>query len=131
MRGIVERAQHRRRRGGVCRPLTHRGVVAVIMLIGCASSTPTSAQSLDQVLSFLLTNRSVATDDFLRDQQAARAASEAISASLLIDLGTLPISTSAGGFTYRLDPEIGASIRTSNSFDPFYTDRALTSGAGQ
>jgi Putative MetA-pathway of phenol degradation len=119
------------RLGGIRQPVAHPGVVAVLALIGCASPTPTSAQSLDQVLFFLLTNRSVATDDFLRDQQAARAASEAISASLLIDLSTLPISTSAGGFTYRLDPEIGASIRTSNSFDPFYTDRALTSGAGQ
>src|SRR4029453_6273394 len=119
------------RRGGIHQVVAHPGVVAVLALIGCASATRTSAPSLDQVLSFLLTNRSVATDDFLRDQQAARAASEAISSSLLIDLSTLPISTSAGGFTYRLDPEIGASIRTSNSFDPFYTDRALTSGAGQ
>jgi len=106
-------------------------VVPAFTLIACLIATPTSAQSLDQVLSFLLTNRSVATDDFPRDQAAAKAASDAISASLLLNLSTLPISTSAGGFTYRLDPEIGASIRTSDSFDPFYTDRALTASAGQ
>jgi hypothetical protein len=118
-------------RGGIRELIARPVVVAAFTLIACATATPTSAQSLDQVLSFLLTNRSVATDDFPRDQAAAKAASDAISASLLLNLNTLPISTSAGGFTYRLDPEIGASIRISDSFDPFYTDRALTASARQ
>ena len=131
MRRTPESRRQQSLRGGIRQIMTHPGVVAVFTLIGCASATRTSAQSLDQVLSFLLTNRSVATDDFPRDQAAAKAASDAISASLLLDLSSLPISTSAGGFTYRLDPAIGASIRTSDSFDPFYTDRALTAGAGQ
>jgi hypothetical protein len=109
--------------------MTYPGVVAVFTLIG-VPATRTSAQSLDQVLSFLLMNRRCHRR-FPRDQAAAKAASDAISASLLLDLSSLPISTSAGGFTYRLDPAIGASIRTSDSFDPFYTDRALTAGAGQ
>jgi hypothetical protein len=125
------RPQQMRRGGAIRQVMARPGVVAVVTLIGCACATRTWAQSLDQVLSFLLTNRSVATDDFLRDQQAAKATSEAISEFLLIDLSTLPISTSAGGFTYRLDPEIGASIRVSNSFDPFFTDRALTGGTRQ
>src|SRR5262245_32308445 len=111
--------------------IAHPGVVAFFTLIACTSATSTSAQSLDQVLSFLLTNRSIATDDFPRDQAAAKAAGDVISSSLLLNLSTLPISTSAGGFTYRLDPEIGASIRISDSFDPFHTDRALTASAGQ
>jgi Putative MetA-pathway of phenol degradation len=120
------------RRPAMIRQLTARPVVMlVMMLIGCGTAAPASAQSLDQVLSFLLTNRSIATDDFLRDQEAAKATSDAISAFLRIDLSTLPISTSAGGFTYRLDPTIGASIRSSNSFDPFFTERALTAGTGQ
>jgi len=95
------------------------------------SANPASAQSLRDVVTFLLTNRTVATDDFVRDQQAAKAASDAVTGFLLIDLNALPISTSAGGFTYRLDPEIGISVRSSDSFDPFFTRRALTAGTQQ
>src|SRR5262245_64534890 len=90
------------------------------------SANSASAQSLRDVVTFLLTNRTVATDDFVRDQQAAKAASDAVTGFLLIDLNALTISTSAGGFTYRLDPEIGISVRSSDSFDPFFTRRALT-----
>jgi hypothetical protein len=95
------------------------------------SANSVSAQTLRDVVTFLLTNRTVATDDFVRDQQAAKSASDAVTGFLLIDLNALPISTSAGGFTYRLDPEIGISVRSSDSFDPFFTRRALTAGAQQ
>jgi len=78
-----------------------------------------------------MTNRTVATDDFVRDAQAAKAASDAVSGFLLIDLSTFPISASAGGFTYRLDPTLGISVRSTDAFDPFLTRRALTPGAGQ
>ena len=105
------------------------GALVVIGMV--CSANPASAQSLRDVVTFLLTNRTVATDDFVRDQQAAKAASDAVTGFLLIDLNALPISTSAGGFTYRLDPEIGISVRSSDSFDPFFTRRALTAGAQQ
>jgi hypothetical protein len=102
--------------------------VTIAIVCGTASA---SAQSLNDVLTFLLTNRTVATDDFVRDQQAAKAASDAISGLLLIDLNTLPLTTSAGGFTYRFDPTLGLRVRSSDSFDPFFTRRALTPGARQ
>ena len=92
-------------------------VLVVMAIVACGREA--SAQTLSDVLSFLLTNRTVATDDFVRDQQAAKAASDAMSAFLLINLNTLPITTSAGGFTYRFDRTIGASVRSTDSFDPF------------
>src|SRR6187401_1865975 len=93
-----------------------------------AFATTASAQSLQDVLTFLLTNRSIPTDDFVRDESSAAATSAAIASFVLIELGTLPASTSAGGFTYRLDPALGVSVRTSDSFGPFFTERALTAG---
>jgi hypothetical protein len=100
-------------------------------LLGCGLATTASAQTLDDVLNFLLTNRSIPTDDFIRDEQAAAATAGAISRFLVTELGTLPISTSAGGFTYRLDPTLGASVRSSDSFGPFFTERSLTAGTHQ
>jgi hypothetical protein len=109
-----------------------RAVMALlIILVGGAPAPSASAQTLDEVLTFLLTNRSIPTDDFLRDEQAAAATAGAVSAFLVTELGTLPISTSAGGFTYRLDPALGASVRSSDSFGPFFTERSLTAGTNQ
>jgi len=80
------------------------------------------------VLSFLMTNRSIATGDFVRDDEAAAATRDAISGFLQLELATLPISSSAGGFTYRLNPALGTVMRSSDSFGPFFTERSLTSG---
>jgi hypothetical protein len=90
-----------------------------------------SAQTLRDVLSFLMTNRSVQTDDFVRDQAAAVATSQAISSFLVAELGSLPVSSSSGGFTYRLEPTLGTTLRSSDSFGPFFTERSLTAGAHQ
>jgi hypothetical protein len=100
-------------------------------VIGWVFPSSASAQRLDDVLTFLLTNRSIPTDDFLRDEQAAAATAGAISTFLVTELGSLPISTSAGGFTYRLDPTLGANVRSSDSFGPFFTERSLTAGTHQ
>lgn len=85
------------------------------------------AQTVSDVLSFLLTNRSVSSD-FVRDEQAAAATRDTISQLLVTELGALPISSSSGGFVYRLNPEIGISVRSSDSFGPFFSERTLTAG---
>jgi len=117
------------------RPLRSRAVrlACAALVAGTASlaGEPASAQTLTDMLSFLLTNRSIATDDFVRDAAAATATRDAISAYLLTELATLPVSSSSGGFTYRLEPTLGTTVRSSNSFGPFFTERSLTSGARQ
>jgi hypothetical protein len=83
------------------------------------------------VLSFLLTNQAVRTGDIEKDAQATAATRDTISSALLIELATLPISTSAGGFTYLFNSELGTRERASSGFGPFFVERALTSGRNQ
>lgn len=114
---------HPRRRGVA--------VVLVATLLLAARAQPANAQqSISDVLSFLVTNRSIATGDFVRDEQAAAATRDTISQLLVLELGTLPITSSAGGFAYRLDPTLGTVTRSSDSFGPFFTERSLTTGRG-
>jgi hypothetical protein len=44
------------------------------------------------------------------------------------ELATLPINSPASGFTYRLDRQLGATVRSSDSFGPFFTERSLSTG---
>jgi hypothetical protein len=95
--------------------------------------SPATAQTLTigEVLSFLLTNRSIVTDDFPRDEAAASATRDAIGRALQIELATLPITSSSGGFTYRFNPALGTTERASGAFGPFFVERTLTSGRRQ
>ena len=110
-----------------------RSRLLILTLVSAAATAPrhTSAQTLTDVLSFLLINRSIPTDDFVRDSAAAAATRDAFSTFLLTELGTQPVSSSSGGFTYRFDPTLGTTVRSSNSFGPFFTERSLTLGARQ
>jgi hypothetical protein len=105
--------------------------VMVLVLHGGAVRPAAGQQSVTDVLSFLLTNRSINTADFQQDEQAAAATRDAISARLLIELATLPISSSTSGFTYRLNPTLGTLERSSDSFGPFFIERSLTAGQGR
>src|SRR6187402_211290 len=111
--------------------LLHHLRPLVLFVAVTAMPRAAGAQTLNDVLSFLLTNRSIPTDDFVRDEAAAAATGDAISRFLLTELGTLPVSSSSGGFTYRLEPTLGTTLRSSDSFGPFFTERSLTSGARQ
>jgi hypothetical protein len=94
--------------------------------------TPAHAQEpVRDVSSFLLTNRSIPTDDFVRDEEAAAATRGSVADFLLIELATFSTSTSAGAFTSRLNPSFDVVERSSDSFGPFVTDRSLTVGRNQ
>jgi hypothetical protein len=101
---------------------------AALATLPCAAF---AQQTMRDVLGFLFTNRSVATDDFQRDEQAAAATRDAIVRLLQAELSTLPITSPATGFTYRLDPTIGSDVRSSSSFGPFFLQRSLTIGRNQ
>ena len=101
-------------------------VAACVMCAGRAS-----AQSVSDVLTFLVTNQGVQTGSVERDRQAALATSTTISRALLANLATLPVATSSSGFVYRLNPELGTVERLTQSFGPFFVERALTAGRGQ
>jgi len=88
-------------------------------------------QSIRDVLSFLLTNRSIPTEDFVQDAQATAATADTISGFLVAELGALPVGPSSSGFSYRLNRTLGATVRSSDNFGSFFVDRSLTSGAGR
>lgn len=97
----------------------------------CHASIASAQQSVTDVIDFLVTSRSVRTDDFERDRAAADAARDTITRALLINLTSVPLATSSGGFVYRLNPELGTVERASESFGGFFVERALTAGAGR
>jgi hypothetical protein len=103
----------------------------VVAILGLSVSPVFAQRSLSDVVTFLLTNRSISTNDFARDEQAAAATRDTITRFLLLELTNLPVSSSAGGFTYRLNPRLGTVERSSDSFGPFFTERTLTAGASR
>ena len=105
--------------------------LSVIAAVTFAARPAGAQQSVTEVLSFLLTNRSIPTGDFTQDELAAAATRDTFADFLLTELGTVPISSSAGGFTYRLDRTLGTVVLSSDSFGPFFTERSLTAGVGQ
>jgi hypothetical protein len=97
----------------------------------CAAAAPAPAQTVTDVLGFLVTNQSVATGSVERDRAAAQATSTTISRALAANLATLPVTSSSGAFVYRLNPELGTVERATRSFGPFFTERASTAGRHQ
>lgn len=87
-------------------------------------------QSVSDVLQFLVTNQSIATGSFERDRAAAESTSATIGGALLSSLATLPVTSSSGAFVYQLNTELGTVERTTASFGPLFTERALTAGRG-
>src|SRR5215510_11767191 len=102
--------------------------LAAALSIGAAR--PARAQTLGDVLTFLVTNQSVQTGSIERDRAAAQATSDTISRALLANLATLPVPSSSGAFVYRFNPELGTVERPTQTFGPFFLERALTAGRG-
>jgi hypothetical protein len=106
---------------------------AAAFAIGSLSmaASAASAQSVTDVLTFLVTNQSVSTGSVERDRAAALATSVTISRALAASLATLPVTSSSGAFVYRLNPELGTMERSTQSFGPFFTERASSAGRHQ
>ena len=111
-----------------------RSAGLLVFLLVAVTPRPVVAQEPDptfsSVLSFLLTNRAVQTDDFIRDAEAAAATRDTVERSLLAELATQPPSLSSAGFTYRFNSALGTVERASASFGSFFTERSLTAGRG-
>jgi hypothetical protein len=96
-----------------------------------AAQESSSSRSFSEVLSFLLTNQAVLTEDFVRDAEAAAVTRDTVTALLAAELATVPPSLSSVGFTYRFNDSLGTVERASASFGSFFTERSLTAGRGQ
>lgn len=112
------------------RPLA--SILSFVLASGVAhaQTTTTTSQTVQDILGFLVTNQGVQTSDFDRDRAAAEATRATLTRALLANISTVPVGTSSGGFTYRFNSALGTVERASDTFGPFYIERALTAGAG-
>ena len=108
--------------------MTLVAALVMCMVFGVSIAPAAAQQTTLEVLSFLLTNRTIITGDFDRDAQAAAATRDTIATFVAQEISTLPVSSSSGGFAYRIDPTLGAVVRATDSFGTFYTERSLTAG---
>jgi hypothetical protein len=107
---------------------------ALLLLFPGSAFAQTSAAAqptVQDILRFLVTNQGVQTSAFDKDREAADATRETLTRALLSSVATLPVSTSSSGFSYRLNPALGTVERASETFGPFFVERALTAGEGQ
>jgi len=113
---------------------TIAGAAAAVLLTlpVCASAQTTSnTATVQDILSFLVTNQGVPTGDVARDREAAEATRDTLTRALLASIATVPVATSSSGFTYRFNPTLGTLERASEGFGPFFIERGLTAGRGQ
>lgn len=88
------------------------------------------AQSIGAQLSALLTEQR-AVSDFVPDVEAANETFATVAGLFGVELATLPVSASSGGFVYRLNRDLGLVERASDGFGPFFTERVLRNSRGQ
>ena len=104
---------------------TMRHVPVAVALLALA--TPAFAQKVTTVPD--LTGQQVLVQ--LSNAATTRAVGEAIALTTAMEIATEPFGTSSGGFIFKLDPSTGLLARTTTTFGPSFTERALTSGDGQ
>lgn len=90
-----------------------------------ALATPAFAQKVTTVSG--LTGQQVLSQ---MSDGAAPGVGEAIAVTTALELATEPLPASSGGFIFKLDPSTGLLARTTTTFGPSFTERALTSGDG-
>jgi hypothetical protein len=104
---------------------------ALAVLVVLFGSTPTQAQSLVSRLGTLLTEQRPSTPVFVPDGEAAAATASTVAGLFAVELSTLPLASSSGGFVYRVNPSLGLVERASDAFGPFFTERMLRNSRGQ
>jgi len=106
---------------------------ALLIATGCLllQTSASRAQTVSDVLTFLVTNQSIATGNVARDRNAAQGTSDTIGRALLANLATLPAPSTSAAFQYRLNPELGTVERATQTFGPSFVERAQTAGRHQ
>jgi hypothetical protein len=107
--------------------------IAVVLLFVSTLAFPDStvhAQTIGGQLSALLTEQRTVSD-FVPDIEAANQTFATVAGLFGVELATLPVSASSGGFVYRLNRDLGLVERASDGFGPFFTERVLRNSRGQ
>ena len=86
--------------------LSRACILAILLIV----APPAYAQSLVGKLGTLLTEQR-STSVFVPDVAAANATATTVAGLFATELSTLPLSSSSGGFVYRLDQTLGVVSR--------------------
>ena len=118
--------------------LVRRRLAATALAAAALAAAPAAAQTgpLSELIPTLFDRTIVlaATGHeahFIDSSRGLVLAGTLINESIVSQLGSLPITSSAGGFTYTFDPALGVMTRSSESFGPIYTERSATIGKGK
>ena len=105
---------------------------ALVYLAILMTPAAAAAQGQDVVgtLSTLLLSQTTPNPVLPKDQAAATTTLDTVTQLVQVEMSNQPLSSSAGGFVYRLNEGLGTIERISPSFGPFFTERALLSGRG-
>jgi len=104
-------------------------IVRTMLVLGISiSPAVVSAQSVAAGLSSLLTDETPPPQGYVRDRAAADATFATVAGLFQVELSGLPVASSAGGFAYRFSPGLGTVERASDTFGPFFSERAVRSG---
>ncbi|MBZ0112161.1 MAG: transporter [Thermoanaerobaculia bacterium] len=68
---------------------------------------------------------------FVDSSELLVAAGIQLNSSVVGQLGTFPVSSASGGFTFEFDPELNLFARSTDSFGPIFSERADTLGKGK
>lgn len=96
-----------------------------------SGATSAAAQSVAAGLGGLLTEQTPPPQGYERDVAAAQATFATVAGLFTVELTSIPVASSSGGFVYRFNRSLGTVERASDSFGPFFTERVLRNGAGQ
>ena len=104
-----------------------RHLPGAVMLLTLACPWPALAQKVT-TLSDLTAQQVIAA---LANPATAVRVGDAFALATAIEIATAPLGTPSGGFVFKLDESTGLLARTTTTFGPSFTERALTSGEGQ
>jgi hypothetical protein len=115
----------------VVRFVVRFGVIASFTVMAVLDGARVQGQTLTDKLTTLLTEQRPSPVPFVPDPSAAAATLGTVAGLLSVELATLPVASSSGGFVYRLNPNLAVVERASDAFGPFFTERSLQNGRGQ
>ena len=104
-----------------------RQVCAAVTFLTLAWASPVLAQKVTTVPD--LTGKQVLVQ--LANPAIAGPIGDIVASMAAVEIATAPFGTSAGGFVFKLDPSTGLLTRTTTTYGPSFTERALTSGEGK
>jgi hypothetical protein len=106
-------------------------VLVTVLAVGCSAPTTAWAQVTTQEGLTLSETIRKLTFSRLFVGPATRSAADVIEFGTAIEVTSVPLGTSSGGFEFKLDPATGMQVRPAKSFGPTFGHRAKTSGEGK